>query len=150
MSMEKVTVKGLGAIGQRRFNPSLIVSGPSFQFESTFGYDMIHKDGSCMKDVPYCFSRSSIKFQGHTGHKCHWFFTQIGRFRTVTRVWYDAQCLRGLRKCALLFFKVVMSNFKFTQDYKIAVFDPNWVSPDRNSSLNSPMASKWCTQLEVA
>ena len=50
---------------------------------------------------PYCFSRSSIKFQGHTA-------------------------------------------------LKIAEFDLDWAFPDCNSSLNSPMATKWCTKLEVA
>ena len=33
---------------------------------------------------------------------------------------------------------------------KIVDFDPNWAFPDSNSSLNSPMATKWCTKLEVA
>ena len=33
---------------------------------------------------------------------------------------------------------------------KIIDFEPNWVFPDCNSSLNSPMATKWCTKLEVA
>ena len=33
---------------------------------------------------------------------------------------------------------------------KIVDFDPNWVFPDCNSSLESPMATKWCTKLEVA
>ena len=33
---------------------------------------------------------------------------------------------------------------------KFVDFDPNWVFPDCNSSLNSPMATKWCTKLEVA
>ena len=27
---------------------------------------------------------------------------------------------------------------------------PNWAFPDCNSSLKSPMATKWCTKLEVA
>ena len=31
-----------------------------------------------------------------------------------------------------------------------ANFDPNWAFPDSNSSLNSLMAMKWCTKLEVA
>ena len=56
---------------------------------------------SCLEEVPYCFSRSSVKFQGHTA-------------------------------------------------LKIVEFDPDWVFPDCNSSLNSPMATKWCTKLEVA
>ena len=33
---------------------------------------------------------------------------------------------------------------------KIADFDPNWAFSDWNSSLNWPMATKWCTKLEVA
>ena len=33
---------------------------------------------------------------------------------------------------------------------KIVNFDPNWALPDCNSSLESPMAAKWCTKLEVA
>ena len=30
---------------------------------------MMHKAWSSIEEVPYCFSRSSIKFQGHTGQK---------------------------------------------------------------------------------
>ena len=51
--------------------------------------------------MPYCFSRSHVKFQGHTA-------------------------------------------------LKIVEFDPNWAFPDCNSSLNSPMAMKCCTNLETA
>ena len=50
-------------------------------------------------DLP-CFSRWSIKFQGHTA-------------------------------------------------LKSVEFDLDWAFPDCNSSLNSPMATKWCTKLEV-
>ena len=61
---------------------------------------MMHKAWSSIEEVPYCFLRSSIKFQGHTGKK-------------------------------------------------IANFDPNWVFPDCNSSLSSPMDLKWCTKLAL-
>ena len=54
----------------------------------------------CLEEVPYCFSRSSIKFQGHTRQK-------------------------------------------------IGAFDRNWVFPDCNSSLNSPMDLKRCTKLDI-
>ena len=33
---------------------------------------------------------------------------------------------------------------------KVVDFDSNWAFPDCNSSLNSPVATKWCTTLEVA
>ena len=62
---------------------------------------MMHKAWSRIEEVPYCFSRSYIKFEGHTA-------------------------------------------------LKIIKFDPNWVFPDCNSSLNSPMAMKCCTKLETA
>ena len=55
----------------------------------------------CSGEVPYCFSRSSVKFHSHTA-------------------------------------------------LKSVKFDPDWAFPDSNSSLNSPMATKWCTKLEVA
>ena len=62
---------------------------------------MMHKAWSSIEVVPCCFSRSSVKFQGHTA-------------------------------------------------LKIVEFDPDWAFPDCNSSLNSPMATKLCTKLEVA
>ena len=33
----------------------------------TNGYEMMHKAWSSIEGVPYCFPRSSVKFQGHTG-----------------------------------------------------------------------------------
>ena len=59
------------------------------------------KAWSSRGEVSYCFSRLSVKFQGHTGQK-------------------------------------------------VADFDPNWVFPDCNSSLNFQMAKKWCTKLKLA
>ena len=61
----------------------------------------MHKAWSSIEEMPYCFSRSYVKFQGHTA-------------------------------------------------LKIVEFDPDWSFPDCNSILNSPMAPKWCTKLEVA
>ena len=43
------------------------VSGQQLQFEFTDGYEMLHKAWNSKGEVPYCFPRSSIKFQGHTG-----------------------------------------------------------------------------------
>ena len=62
---------------------------------------MMHRAWSSIVEVPYCFSRSYVKFQGHTA-------------------------------------------------LKIIEFDPNWVFPDCNSSLNSQMAMKCWTKLETA
>ena len=62
---------------------------------------MMHRAWSSIEEVPYCFSRSYVKFQDHTA-------------------------------------------------LKIVDFDPNWAFADCNSSLESPMATKWCTELETA
>ena len=98
MSMQKVKVRGQRSRSQRS-TPNLAVSRLKFEF--TYGNEIMHTAGSGIEEVPYCFSRSSVKFQGHTA-------------------------------------------------LKIAEFDPDWAFPDCNSSLNSPMATKWCTKLEVA
>ena len=84
----------------RWFWPELSISGLLFQLEFTDGFERMQKTCSIEK-VPYCFSRSSIKFQGHAAKK-------------------------------------------------IVDFDPIWVFPDCNSSLNSPMVTKWCTKLGMS
>ena len=84
--------------------------------------------------------------------------TQLNRFRTVTPVWIHiwwwnhAYSLMILRRGALLFLKVIrqISRSHDSKTLKSVEFDPDWAFPDTNSSLNSPMATKWCTKLEVA
>ena len=39
----------------------------SIQFEFNDDYEMLHKAWNSKGEMPYCFPRSSIKFQGHTG-----------------------------------------------------------------------------------
>ena len=51
------------------FWAELSISGLSLQFEFTDGFEMVYKAWSSIEEVPYCLSRSSIKFQGHTGQK---------------------------------------------------------------------------------
>ena len=53
----------------RRIWPRLGVSGLYLQFQFTNGYEMLYKAWSSIEEVPYCFSRSSVKFQGHTALK---------------------------------------------------------------------------------
>ena len=49
-----------------RIWPRLGVSGLLLQFEFSNGYKMLHKAWNSKGEMPYCFQRSSIKFQGHT------------------------------------------------------------------------------------
>ena len=45
----------------------------------------MHKAWSGMDEVPYCFSRSSVKFHSYTAQKA-FILTQIGRLQTVTPI----------------------------------------------------------------
>ena len=51
------------------FWTKLDISGLHLQFEFANGYEMMHKAWSSIEEVLYCFSRSSVKFQGHTALK---------------------------------------------------------------------------------
>ena len=53
----------------RRIWPRLGVSGLEIEFEFTNGYEMLHKAWSSIEEVPYCFWRSFVIFQGHTALK---------------------------------------------------------------------------------
>ena len=49
------------------FDPDWAFPDCNFKlFEFTNGYKMMHKAWSSIEEVPYWFSRSSVKFQGHT------------------------------------------------------------------------------------
>ena len=76
--------------------------------------------------------------------------TQFSSLRTVTPIWIhiwrwnDAQRLIWHNRDALLFSKVIHHTGQ-----KINDLDPNLAFPDCNSSLNWPMAMKWCTKIEI-
>ena len=115
---------------------------------------MLHKAWSSIEEVPCCFWRSSVKFEGHTAKKKTSILTQIGRFWTVTPIlihwllWNDAQSLKQRRRGALLLFKVI-HQISRSHGTKNADFDPNWAFPDCNFNFNSPMDLKWCTKLDL-
>ena len=52
-----------------QFRPEESVSRLLLQFEFTDWFEIIRNAWSSIDEVPYCFSRSSIKFQCHTGWK---------------------------------------------------------------------------------
>ena len=118
-------------------------------FPSSYHHEIFRSYYQRQKWRPCKRSRSEVKGQGHRGHDPNF------RFRTVTPVWIhiwwwnDIYSLMLLRRGALLFFKVIRQISR-SHGAKIAEFDPDWAFPDCNSSLNSPMATKWCTKLEVA
>ena len=101
---------------------------------------MLHKAWNSKEEMPYCFPRSSIKFQGHMGQNItdfdpNWAFRTTGRSQLSNPS--DLPCSRSYVK------------LQGHTALKIVKFDPNWVFPDCNSSLNSWMAMKCCTKLET-
>ena len=107
----------------------------------------------CLEEVHYCFSRSSVKFQGHTALKIvefdpDWAFPDCNSSLNSPMATTWCTKLEG----ALKRYCFSRSSVKFQGHtaLKIVEFDPNWPFPDSNSSLNTPMATKWCTKLEVA
>ena len=102
----------------------------------------------CCTKLQTAKERCPIVLQGHpsnfkvTRYKTSPILTQIGRFRTIGQSQLsnpsDLPCSRSYVE------------FQGPTALKIIEFDPNWVFPDCNSSLNSPMAMKCCTKLETA
>ena len=156
---------------------------------------MMHKAWGSIEEVPSCFSRSSVKFQGHTALKIvefdsNWAFPDCNSSLNLPMAMKCCTKLETAKKRCPIVFQGHPSNFKVTRDktspiltqigrfrtigrsqlsnpsdlpcsrssvkfqgqtaLKSVEFDPDWAFPDCNSSLNSPMATKWCTKLEVA
>ena len=110
---------------------------------------MMHIAWCCLEEVPYCIARSSVKFQGHTALKIvefdpDWAFPEFTNgYEMMHKAW------SSIEEVPCCFSR---SSVKF-QGYtalNIVEFDPNWPFPDSNSSLNTPMVTKWYTKLEVA
>ena len=104
----------------------------------------MHTAGSTIKEVPYCFSMSYVKFQGHTA-----FLDCDSSLNTQMATKWCKKLEVALKRCPIVF-QGHPSNFQGHTTLNITEFDPDWAFPDFNSSLNSPMATKWCTKLEVA
>ena len=101
------------------FWAELSVSGLSHQFEFTDGFEMIYKAWSSIKEVPYCFSRSSIKFQGHTGQKIanfdpNWAFLDCNAsFNSPMGLKWCTKLDVVQKRCPIVF-QGYPSNFKIT------------------------------------
>ena len=106
---------------------------------------------SSIEEMPYCFSRSNFKV---TMNKYHWFWAElsvsglsfqfefIDGFEMIYKAWSSIEevpyCLSS-------------SSIKFQSHtgQKITNFYPNRAFLDCYCSLDSPMALKWCTKLDV-
>ena len=98
----------------------------------------MHKARCSIEEMP-CFSRSSIKFQGHTG----WFIDDLNP------IWVRLLGRSQLSNSSDLSCSRPSVKFQGHTGQKLANFDLYWAIPDCNSSLSSSMALKWCAKLEA-
>ena len=116
---------------------------------------MMHRAWSGIEEVPYCFSRSYVKLQGHTALKVvdfdpNWAFPDCNSsLESPMATKWCTKLEVALKRCPIVF-QGYPSNFQGHIALKIIEFDWNWAFPDCNSSLNSLMGMKCCTKLETA
>ena len=88
---------------------------------------MMHKAGGSIKEVPYCFSRSYVKLQGHTAKKIvefdpNWAFPDCNSsLNLLMEMIHEAWCRI---KDVPYYFRGYPSNFKVTRA-KIRWFESN-------------------------
>ena len=105
----------------RRFWPKLGVSGLYLQFGITDGYEMMHKAWSSIGEVPCCFSRSSVKFEGHTALKIvefvpNWAFPDCNSSLNSPMAMKCCTKLETANERCPIVFQGHPSNFKVTRD----------------------------------
>ena len=116
---------------------------------------MMHKAWSSIEELSYCFARSSVKFQGRTALKNRRIWPRLGASGLLLKFEFTSgyemmhKALSSIEEVPYCFWGSSVKFLGYTAN-KIVDFDPNWAFPDCNSSLNSPMGTKWCTKVEVA
>ena len=96
---------------------------------------MIHKAWSSIEEVPYCFSRSSVKFQGHTAVKIvefdpNWAFPDCNS--SLNSPMAIKCCTKFWNSKGEMSYCFPRSSIKFQghTGQNITDFDPNWAFPD--------------------
>ena len=82
---------------------------------------MMHKAWSSIEEVPYCFSRSSVKFQGHIALKIvkfdsNWAFPDCNSSLNSPMAMKCCKKLETAKKRCPIVFQGHPSNFKVTRD----------------------------------
>ena len=82
---------------------------------------MMHRPWSSIVEVPYCFSRSNVKFQGHTALKIvkfyrNWAFLDSNSSLNSLMVMKCCTKLETAKERCPIVFQSHPSNFKVTQD----------------------------------
>ena len=123
----------------------------------------MHKAWCCLEEVPYCFSRSSVRFQVPMGLKNRRFWPEL----SVSGLYLQFEFTHGFEMKHKAWCSIDEEPIVFKVLHQISIFkviclisssqlkkSSNLTQIGRfrtvNSNLNSSMATKWCTKLEVA
>ena len=98
---------------------------------------MVYKASSSIEEVPYCFSRSSITFQGHTGQKKSPILTRIERFQFEFTHGFEImhKAWRNIEEVPHCFLRSTIK-FQGHTGWKIDDLNPNWVQLLGRSQLS--------------
>ena len=96
---------------------------------------MMHKAWSSIEEVPYCFSRSSVKFQGHIALKIvefdsNWAFPDCNSSLNSPMAMKCCTKLETAKKRCPICFPRSSIKFQGHTGQNISDFDPNWAFPD--------------------
>ena len=104
---------------------------------------MMHKVWSYIEEVPYCFSTSSVKFQGHTGQKNHQFRPEL----SISRLWLKFEFNDGFEMMHTASWSIEEVPYYFSRSsikfqghlgWKIDDLNPIWVRLLGRSQLSNP------------
>ena len=95
----------------------------------------MHKAWNCKEEVPYCFSRSYVKFQGHTALKIvefdpNWAFPDCNSSLNSPMAMKCCTKLETAKERCPIVFPRSSIKFQGHTGQNIADFDPNWAFPD--------------------
>ena len=96
---------------------------------------MMHRAWSSIVDVPYCFSRSYFKFQGHTALKIvefdpNWAFPDSNSSLNSLMAMKCCTKLETAKERCPIWFSRSSIKFQGHTGQNITDFDPNWAFPD--------------------
>ena len=128
--------------------PSASLSHHFTMFLSSYNHENFRSNYHWPKWCPCKRSQSEVKHQRHRGQNSFCRFQTVRSVWTYWWLWNDTQIFTHHRRGVLMFFKIFRQTLR-SNGTKSRRFWLEFSFSDFNSSLNSRMALKWCTKLDV-
>ena len=114
----------------------------------------MHIASSRIEEVPYCFSRSCVKLQGHMAKKNLRFWPKLA----VSGLYLQFEFTNGYEMMHKAWSSIEEVSLCFSRSYvelqghtarKVVDFDPNWAFPDCNIFGYEMKNKGWCCKEDV-